>query len=102
MSTYECDVCCYSTQQKNNFNKHLKTAKHLTKSPKEENKEKRIYECCNCHKHYASRQSLWVHNKKCSVSSKTVPLLKQNNESFEKLLNHFTNLTKTVDQSETV
>ena len=31
MSSYNCDICNFSSKQKNDYNRHLKTKKHLKK-----------------------------------------------------------------------
>ena len=74
---YECFVCNFSTNNKYNFNKHLKTKKHL-------NKNKKFI--CECGKSYKFNSGLSKHRKKCIIINKLkimkneIIKLKENNE----------------------
>jgi hypothetical protein len=64
---FKCVYCNYFTTRKSDYTKHLHTKKHK----KQENKfdeeilfSENIY--CSCGKKYSSRQSLYVHQKKCN------------------------------------
>ena len=61
---FECIICNYNTNKKNNYDRHLETAKHkrLTNIAKNEP----IEFVCNCGKEYRYRQSLHAHRKKCN------------------------------------
>jgi hypothetical protein len=80
---YICDLCKFSSINKNNYNKHLLTQKHIgifnkhiilknnTNSFKQFN--------CECGKQYKSKQGLWKHKKQCNqIKTKTEPDLNQN------------------------
>ena len=57
---YVCDLCEYSSINKNNYNKHLLTSKHI----KVEHNTNRVKQFnCECGKHYKSKQGLWKHKK---------------------------------------
>ena len=74
---YECFVCNFSTNNKYNFNKHLKTKKHLNKNK---------YFICECGKSYKFNSGLSKHRKKCIIIKKLKTIkneiikLKENNE----------------------
>lgn len=68
---YHCDLCCYLTSNKKDFNKHLLTRKHtiadfsLKKSQETlKNPQKTNYGCI-CGKTYNDNSGLWRHKKKC-------------------------------------
>jgi len=78
--SYFCNICNYTTERLNNFNKHLLTPKHQTKcslkpSIQEYNTNNtNVYECicgyiCKC------RSALWRHKNKCEKESKTNNLI---------------------------
>ena len=58
---YFCKKCCYETEIKCNFNKHLKTKKHIN------NNSKFI---CECGKEYKYNTGLSKHRKKCVLKNK--------------------------------
>jgi len=47
MNKFNCDICNYTTEDKSNYAKHLKTPKHLQKELGEEKKAKE-YKCAEC------------------------------------------------------
>lgn len=69
-----CEKCNYTTTNKGNFQKHLKTKKHLTVD---------IKKCSKCDKMYKTRQSLWKHQQTCTqlnTNQLLIQLIQQNNE----------------------
>jgi hypothetical protein len=60
---YFCNFCNYNTNKKNDYEKHIMTAKHqlLTSSNGFVSK----FSCDKCNKKYNSRVGLWSHKKKC-------------------------------------
>ena len=69
---YECIICHYITGNKNDYNKHLSTAKHI------KNENNRAMEmngnneiarllCVHCNKLFLSNSGLWKHRKKCAI-----------------------------------
>ena len=81
-----CEKCNYSTKRKNDFNKHLKTQKHMRNKnlKKEVNYTKKFL--CECGKNYKYNSGLWRHKKICLVAKQIKTMkneiieLKQNNE----------------------
>ena len=56
---FVCIPCDFTSFNESNYNKHLKTAKH---------KEKTEYRCHYCTTYYKHHQSLYRHQKTCSMS----------------------------------
>jgi hypothetical protein len=71
MSKYICECCNYTTNIKQNYDKHDVSIKHLKnkeqKKTIKEVKEEYIYSCINCTKKYKSNVGLWKHKKTCIV-----------------------------------
>jgi hypothetical protein len=64
----KCTVCEYTCSKRGDYNKHIKTVKHLRKSGRQSDDFstcKREYTCSVCNKVYTSRNSLWYHSQKC-------------------------------------
>lgn len=69
-SSYLCEKCNFKTGNKNDYNRHLLTAKHKNRTNIEHLEQKAL--CCeNCNKEYTTRNSLWYHKKKCEKTQKT-------------------------------
>ena len=60
---YICDLCDYSSINKNHYNKHILTSKHIDLYDENINKKHLI---CECGKSYKLRQSLYKHKQKCT------------------------------------
>ncbi len=67
---FVCEKCDYITSRKNDYDKHIMTAKHTN-----------VYQClpvntksrvCECGKTYSCKQTLYVHKKKCNGVEKNV------------------------------
>jgi len=65
--SYNCSKCCYHTQSKKDFNKHLATSKHKLRI-NGDNSVLKAYQCDICCKIYNSPNGLWYHKKKCGKS----------------------------------
>jgi len=66
---FTCEKCDFNSCKKNDWNRHLSTAKHkmLTKNDVNDAKNGIINKfICECGKEYKYRQSLWVHKSKCN------------------------------------
>jgi hypothetical protein len=64
-----CENCCFGTNDKNDYNRHLLTAKHKNdKNDKKmiKNKTGDLYKCI-CNKEYKHQSGLCFHRKKCSI-----------------------------------
>jgi len=65
---YSCENCHFYTSNKNDFNRHNKTTKHLSNGSQFlaiEKTQKTPYECA-CGKLYQDNSGLWRHKKKCN------------------------------------
>jgi hypothetical protein len=65
---FSCSVCHFETSNKNNFNKHLLTAKHqrMTNDDKKDAKKCHSIFECSCGNIYKYRQGLFNHKKRCN------------------------------------
>jgi len=69
---FTCEKCDFNSCKKNDWNRHLSTAKHKMLTKNDINNEKCAKNgvinkfICECGKEYKYRQSLWVHKSKCS------------------------------------
>lgn len=66
-SSYSCENCMFTTSNKNDYSRHLLTAKHKSVTSGDIFGST-AYECGNCFKVYKSRNGLWCHKKKCKMS----------------------------------
>lgn len=68
---YVCELCNFNCIKKSNYNIHLTTTKHNNNTNKinvETNKSKTSIFCKKCNKEYRARNSLWYHERKCSIN----------------------------------
>ena len=67
---YHCDICDYHTSRKQDFNRHVLTAKHKCLCALEtmDTKSAQLcsHRCKKCGKNYKSRSGHWKHMKMCS------------------------------------
>ena len=65
--TFFCEICDYFTSNRKDFNKHIKTKKHIYNTNKKNIKSDiTIFECI-CGKKYNYRGSIFNHKKNCKV-----------------------------------
>ena len=80
---YECKTCNYATDNKSNFNKHLKSVAH-TRSivgvninvDRKSTKNNKKLSCNLCNKEYACKQSLSKHKLQYCSKNIIVPEIK--------------------------
>jgi hypothetical protein len=76
-----CKDCDYITSKKSNFDKHLSSSKHCSRTILNARSKKATkssqYECKFCKKEYSARNSCWYHEKQCldNPSNKPVSLV---------------------------
>jgi hypothetical protein len=76
-----CKLCDYNTCNLKDFNKHLATSKHCSRTISNARSKKGTkssqYECKFCKKEYSARNSCWYHEKQCldNPSKKPVSLV---------------------------
>ena len=78
---YCCKICDYSSSNKTDYNRHLKTQKHknkifvgnpiLEKTLFSQKTQKVVYFSCDCGKKFKSKSGLWKHNKKCEFDDQS-------------------------------
>ena len=117
---FVCDRCCFKTAHKNDYNKHLLTAKHKkmcfgnemeingNKKTQKNPKKPKLFVCFICNKSYNTNSGLWKHNKNCKNNTTTLcddklpdisdkdlimMLVKQNSELLEVIKNGTNNNT---------
>lgn len=61
---YNCIMCNYFTNSKKDYNRHLKTSKHMGRNG-ETKKSPNNNLCEKCNKCFKSRTTLWRHKKRC-------------------------------------
>jgi hypothetical protein len=73
-----CKLCDYVTSKKCDFDKHLSTSKHCSRTllnaqPKKATKSRSIL-CQFCKKEYSARNSCWYHEKQCLDNPSNKPV----------------------------
>ena len=67
-NNFWCEKCDYTTSNLYDYNKHIKTQKHLIndKSTLATEKSQKSQYGCSCGKTYKDKSGLWRHKKKCT------------------------------------
>ena len=69
-NTFICEICDYVTSNRQNYERHLGTKKHVSNVSKSVSKVKqkgiKQFLCPSCGVDFKSRTSLWRHKKKCT------------------------------------
>lgn len=65
---YFCENCKYGTEFLKDYNKHMRTKKHLANV----NPETKLPFICDCGKQYKHHSSLYNHKKSCKIVNKTL------------------------------
>ena len=74
---YCCEMCIFNTSHKNDYSKHLTTAKHKNRClgnkmdiPGNQKTQKNpiLFMCSNCNKNYNTNSGLWKHKKGCNTN----------------------------------
>ena len=65
--TFVCEICSFKCCKLSNYNKHLSTAKHQTRTTRTDNTpiNAKCEFVCDCGKTYNARNSLWYHKRVC-------------------------------------
>ena len=61
---FMCEQCVFFTNNRNDYNRHLKTNKHNNESKRN---LKHIHKCEKCNEVFKSKTTLWRHNKNCCI-----------------------------------
>jgi hypothetical protein len=66
-SKFSCEYCAFNASKHSDWNRHIMTAKHATRTLSNSlEQNKRQFNCKRCSKAYSVRNSLWYHEKKCT------------------------------------
>lgn len=83
----ECLICDYITCRRSQYDRHLKTTKHIKNAAEaiinkkvQESSNKAIYGCKICGKSYKDRSGLWKHKKICESVEPNVEKYYMNDE----------------------
>lgn len=79
MIHYSCKKCKYSTNFKQNYNRHLKSKKHMTNA---------VNICHWCNRSYDTRSGLWKHKQFCEKMNEKCP---NNTTVINNVVNNYTN-----------
>ena len=82
---YSCEKCLFNTCNKNDYNRHILTKKHLINEYQSfsiNNTQKTSYES-KCGKIYKDYSGLWRHKKVCNCDNKEEKEITENNEMQE-------------------
>jgi hypothetical protein len=104
-SKYICENCDFICCKKSNYEKHLKTHKHISNISGNKCNTKKVnidLKCKNCNKLYKSRVGLWRHKKKCIVENDDENIILDNNltQNSSEVV-HLTNLVIELVKSNT-
>jgi len=73
---YDCSLCNYNTMKLCDWNKHIKTKKHLQWATSQN-----IYVCSTCNKQYNKYTSFWAHCKKCKPFENNIIMSIEENDN---------------------
>ena len=85
LTIYNCLSCMFITRNKKDYERHVRTKKHLVNDPsrqisilkpaviviENDTLDQKLPMCPNCHKIYKFRTSVYTHMKKCGVPTVT-------------------------------
>ena len=107
-----CKECVFSCSNKKDYNRHLNTAKHITRINRTQNTQEHNRFYCPCGKQYKYKRGLWNHKLKCDGippepstvestqldSSLVIELLKQNQEFKEMMMDQHKRMSEQQDK----
>jgi len=96
-----CEDCCFKSNSKKDFDKHLLTSKHVRLTNVNENSNdisitEKEFKCIDCNKLYKSRVGLWKHKKTCKIFHEEISENKITSSSSESEIKILTNLVLDV------
>ena len=114
---FHCIVCDFKCSKHSNYDKHLLTAKHKNRTNLNNleqimpNNANPLFKCKNCDKEYKARNSLWYHEKKCTINNDEytaefgkeviIMLLKQNSDLQNKVIELCKETSVTINNNTT-
>jgi hypothetical protein len=100
---YVCDFCHTVCSKKNDWDRHLRTSKHLRNSGTNMEPPKPALDFnCKCGKHYNTKSGLWKHTKTCLYKPVRAQYIKNDpHETFPPDISFLTNLVLEVVKNNT-
>jgi len=92
---YNCESCNFISKRKNDYNRHITTAKHKSTIGSDIKAEKRII--CSCGKEYKNRQGLFKHKKICDYKPIEEPIREPIEEPTQDLRKIEPNINMFID-----
>ena len=97
-----CTSCDTKTNNKKDYNKHCLTAKHTKRIHLEISDQEthiNIFTCKTCSKEYKARNSLWYHEKGCTIDKKEVPQIETEVPTLAAEVNNLSHLVHQLIKS---
>ena len=68
-----CEKCAFTTSNKKDYGRHLRTRKHINNVELNQNEPKlplksQLHNCSQCNKTYSNKSSLWYHKQNCTIT----------------------------------
>ncbi len=91
MKIFECKICDYTCSKQSEYNKHVTTGKHLSRTKpvalEQENLQTiKAHICKHCNKEYKARSGLWYHEQKCEKKEEPKEVSFNLEESIKQLI----------------
>jgi len=64
-TTYKCEYCSYNTSVRRNYDRHVKTKKHINNEKEHKQTQRRKFNCPNCDCTYSTQAGFNNHSKVC-------------------------------------
>ena len=91
---YTCLACDFKCEKRGDYNRHIKTKKHLKMISNDEKK----YVCEICDKVYLNRSGLWRHKKVCIKNDETNVSKSTSNDKNDKLIDFLMKENKEIKE----
>lgn len=102
---YDCKRCKYSTNDKSNYNRHIKSSTHMSSEKPDDNipisddKDRLVFKCEKCHDFFTNRQSLSRHCLyRCKMSKTNENEIIELKETISKLMNETCEMKKLITE----
>jgi hypothetical protein len=96
---FNCEDCHFTCCKQSDWDRHVLTRKHQTRTNLNQNYADKTYNCKKCNKSYKARNSLWYHENKCTTSVEHINegllnLICEQTKAMAEIRNHNTELLK--------
>lgn len=98
MSQYVCKECEYYTSRKNDWMKHITTAKHMSHTAHLFKSNSITYDCMLCNRTYKTKSGLWKHRQQCDMGNSNVNdvMMDENNTLVKYLMKENSEFKKII------